>query len=166
MPDTYWLIDRGSSTKVIPIDYTTQANPWPTPERGQTATFDCRFVATPQTDYSTLSRDAVTGQLSRYELVREYLKFPDRVTTQQAIGGTTVFHERDPPDSLTPLDTHFVAIRPPDVLDVPDFYGVVRGGEVTKSNSSTQYRLDLDVTYLAEVGDYKTRRLARDALEA
>lgn len=166
MPDTYWLIDRGTSKKVIPIDYTTQANPWPTPERGRTDTYDCRFVATPQTDYSTLSRDAVTGQFARYELVREYLKFPDRVSTQQVIGGTTVFHERDPPAALTPLDTHFVAIRPPDTLDVPDFYGVISGGSITKTATNSQYRLDLEIAYLGEVSDYTTRNAARQALEA
>lgn len=165
MPDTYWLLDRGTRAPAIPIDYTSQANPWPTPRRGQADPYDCRFVPNPPTDYSTLSTDALTGHQTRYEAVRDYLQFSHAVEVDEALLGGYWFDEYDVSDA-SPVATHFVRVRPPDSIDVPDFYAAVTGGDVTKSAPNPQYRIELELTYLAEASDYTTRSAARQNLEA
>ena len=165
MSDTYWLLTRGAGRKDIPIDYTSQANPWPTPRRGRVDTYDCRFVPNPRTDYSTLADAALTGHTTRYEAVKDYFAFDPAVSTISLNDGGVVFDESDV-SPLSPVETHFVGVVPPDALDVPEFYAVVTGGSVTTTASNARYRIDLEMTYLAAVDDYTTRSAARQNLEA
>lgn len=165
MPDTYWLIEPGSGDPVIPIDYTTQANPWPTPRRGQSNTYDCRFVPQPRTDYSTLSQPAITGYLTRYEAVRDYLEFSHAVTLTELNDGSYVFDESTVSE-LSPADSHFVGVEPPPSIDVRPFYAVVSGGTVTKTAANDRYRIDLELTHLGPQSDWPTRSSAREQLEA
>lgn len=164
MPDTYWLLDRGSNGDDIPIDYTLGETPWPTPRRGGTITLAGAFVSTPPTDYSTLSEAALTGQLTRYEAARDYVEYADAVAVVTGTDGKSYFRERVP--AVANNSTFFLEVRPPDVLDVPDFYGVVVGGSVPKTSPSQRLRLDLELAYLGEVADYTDRSAARTALEA
>lgn len=165
MPDTYWLLSPGDGQPVIPIDYTTQQNPWPTPRRGRSDTYDCRFVPDPPTDYSSLAEPAVTGQTDRYHAVRDYLEFSHAINTVELNDGGFVFDESEVSE-LSSVDSHFIGVQPPDSIDVRDFYAVVTGGSVTKARTDTQYRLDLSLTYLGPQSDWPTRSAARIALEA
>lgn len=168
MPDTYWIIDRGSNrpTPWIPIDAVTFESPAPTPALGADVQLDCIFTPTDAADYSTLSQSAVTGQTARYEAVRDYLSHASAVVIHDDIDGAAYF--TDPEGDRDPVETHFVRVRPPSQTSTPDFYGAITGGDVTKQSPSGLERLELTITYLGAVDPdrWPTRTLARDALEA
>lgn len=165
MPETYWLLTPGGGRPAIPIDYTTQSNPWPTPRRGRADTYDCRFIPDPQTDYSALSQAAVVGQDERYHAARDYLEFSHALNLVELADGSFVFDESEVSE-LSPVDSHFVGVRPPESIDVRPFYAVVSGGSVTKADANAQYRLDLELTHLGPQSDWPTRSTARANLEA
>jgi len=167
MSDTYWLLGRGAGNKAIPIDYTSQANPWPTPERGRADTYDCRFVPSPTTDYGALATPALTGHKARYAAVRDYLTYANAaqvISTDPLIGSGVTYHERQ--SALDPVETHFVGVAPPDAIDVEPFYAVVSGGAITKTAPNARLQLDLELTYLGPQSDWPTRAIARENLEA
>lgn len=163
MPDTYWLLDRGSNGDDIPIDYVPGDEPLPTPNRGDAAPLRCAFVDD-LVDYTTLSEPALTGKQTRYDAAEAYVEYASCVKLIEANDGQAYFVERVPSES--PVSTFFLEVTPPSSVETEPFYGVVTGGSVESNGISPRLRLDLQLAYLGDVADYASRSDARSALEA
>jgi hypothetical protein len=162
MSNTYWIIGRGTAADDIPVDYVTEGDR-PTPRRGGTVTLQCVFVDD-LIDYDTLDEPALTGRLTRFRELESYLQYLDGVSIISGVDGAAYLHEQLP--RTADIQTTFISVDPPDTITTEPFYGAVTGGTVATQGESNRNSIDLEVTYLADVSEYPTRKLARDALIA
>lgn len=153
MADVYWLIDVSPA---IPIDAVVGGEQLLV-TAGETRVLPCR-LADRGIDYPAVTGEAcVTDLGDRYDAVRAYLKHPGAVRARgRDRNDIPWFVERQPPNTAA-VDTQLVSVRPPDSVDVPDFYAVVVGGADRTPAVQLPYRIDLDLFILGPASDYDDR---------
>lgn len=103
----------------------------------------------------------------RHEQLYELVRWANQATVKVDRSSSGVSNYRETVPERAPVESFVVPVQFGSGIDrLPDFWGVVRGGEDTREAGVARVSLRLEVTVLALIGEYDSRDAVQTALGA
>lgn len=148
---TVWRIDPADSET---IEISILLDSQPAPKRGDTGTWSCKLVPDGQPE----------PHVSRYERLVAYQDYASQYALHEPMGGGVRYTETH--DGQPPGGSLLVALRPADWDRTGrGIWGLIAGIDDSTEVPEKQCLVDVELVYLAPLGEYADVAAVRDALE-
>ncbi|OIB56598.1 hypothetical protein [Natrialba sp. SSL1] len=118
-----------------------------------------------ETNGGSWGDEDLTGRVTRYERLRDYLEYAGEGSSYQLIGNAIAVHEN--PLEEWPVESHIVPLEPGETIHYnPGMWALITGGEDETVNvgKDSVFQIDFEITMLSKLHEYETREELLDGL--